>query len=246
MSDAAPCRLLEWDSGFFGAPVARVVGDRLDEARVAAVLAWCEAHGVSRVECLASPDPVTVAAAERGGFHLVDVRMELTRAAAVEALAPVTQVRRAESRDLPALEAAAARLHGDSRYYADPCISRERADELFRTWIRNSCHGWADAVFVVDAGAGAAALGYVTLHREPAASRVRIGLLGVVEDARGQGHGRRLVEAAAVEAHRRGAVQVSVVTQGRNLAALRLYEGAGFRTSAFGLWYHRSFTGQGR
>ena len=37
------------------------------------------------------------------------------------------------------------------------------------------------------------------------------------------------------------AKRVTVVTQGRNLAAQRLYQGNGFVTASLQLWYHRWF-----
>ncbi len=242
MSAAAPCRLLEWDTAFFGVPVARVAGDRLSPGRADEALAWCEAHGVARLEFLAAvDDPATVAAVESRGFQFVDIRMELSSTVPAGGLELPDMTRPSTEHDLPALEDAAARNHHDSRYYADPAIPRERADALFRTWIRNSCRGYADAVVTADAGDGAK--GYVTLHHEPAEAPVRIGLLGVHGEARGRGHGRRLIAAAAVEARRRGARRLAVVTQGRNVAALRLYEHAGFRADSVGLWYHRWFAG---
>ena len=40
MSD--PCRLLGWDSEFFGLRIGRVEGHRLDAGRAQAVAAWAE------------------------------------------------------------------------------------------------------------------------------------------------------------------------------------------------------------
>ena len=42
-----------------------------------------------------------------------------------------------------------------------------------------------------------------------------------------------------------GVRDVQVVTQGRNRAALRLYQRCGFVIEAVELWYHRWFTAEG-
>jgi dTDP-4-amino-4,6-dideoxy-D-galactose acyltransferase len=66
-----------------------------------------------------------------------------------------------------------------------------------------------------------------------------IGLIGVAPDAQGQGLGRSLVEGAVVWARDRGLERVTVVTQARNVAALRTFEACGFRTDDVGLWFHK-------
>jgi ribosomal protein S18 acetylase RimI-like enzyme len=153
-------------------------------------------------------------------------------------------VRDARASDLPALEALAARSHYDSRFYADERFGRERADALYRTWIRNSVEGWADDVLVLarreDDGAP---LGYITGHRrkgdEQSEKVGQIGLIAVAEATRGSGGGRALASALSARYAALGLPAMTVVTQARNLDAQRFYQRLGFTSQAMGLWYHR-------
>ena len=80
--------------------------------------------------------------------------------------------------------------------------------------------------------------GYITASLAPGGEG-RIGLFAVAGAAQGQGIGGRLVTAAFAWLAGRGAATVSVVTQGRNVRAQRIYQQFGMRTSSLELWYHR-------
>jgi len=153
--------------------------------------------------------------------------------------------------DIPALEAIARTAHRDSRFYADPGFPDERCDALYETWIRRSCEGWADLVLVAEVDGRLS--GYVTCHlRAPGRAKAppytsrgdagqargQIGLVGVSTAARGRGLGRAMIEEALGWFVVQGVTRVTVVTQGRNIAAQRLYQGCGFQTQSMQLWYH--------
>jgi len=70
----------------------------------------------------------------------------------------------------------------------------------------------------------------------------QISLVGVDESARGQGTGQALIEGALAWAIQRGASLVSVITQGRNVRAHRLYQRTGFLSRAVELWYHKWYS----
>lgn len=73
--------------------------------------------------------------------------------------------------------------------------------------------------------------GYVLLG-----DQAKIELIGVSDAARGQGVGRALVLSAIAAS---GDRDVKVVTQARNVAAMRLYEASGFKVVSADVWYHR-------
>jgi dTDP-4-amino-4,6-dideoxy-D-galactose acyltransferase len=134
--------------------------------------------------------------------------------------------------------AAIARIsHRDTRFYFDREFSNDRCDDLYETWIRNSCAGYADAVLVADAGQTA---GYITCHLD-SNSEGRIGLVAIGSSFQGQHLGSELVNAALNWFATKGVSRVSVVTQGRNVAAQRLYQVCGFRTASTRVVYHRWF-----
>ena len=82
-------------------------------------------------------------------------------------------------------------------------------------------------------------VGYVTVNVEGTTSE--IGLIAVAADYRGQGIGAELVNGAIDWAHTRDAREMTVVTQGRNIGALRTFEGCGFRTANTSVWMHRRY-----
>jgi dTDP-4-amino-4,6-dideoxy-D-galactose acyltransferase len=238
MTDAAPCRRLDWDSDFFARRIARLEGSRLTPELAADALTWSKAQGVDCLYFLAdSDDPATVRVAEDHGFRQVDVRVTLrARLDGTTPGAPHGVTRPFTPLDIPALRALARVSHRDSRFYADPNFPRPRCDDLYETWIDKSCRGYADAVLV--AQADGVAVGYVSCHLgEPTTGQ--IGLFAVDAAHRGRGLGRALVMAALGWFAARGVRDVTVVTQGRNVAAQRLYARGGFAPCAVQLWYHK-------
>jgi ribosomal protein S18 acetylase RimI-like enzyme len=140
------------------------------------------------------------------------------------------------------LKAIARVSHRDSRFYVDGRFDVDRCDALYQTWIEKSCNGWADHVVVADCAGET--VGYVTCHVRGSVGQ--IGLVGVDAAHRGQGSGRAMVAAACEWFDRRGLANVSVVTQGRNTAGVRLYQSIGMTVRSIELWFHRWFTAPGR
>lgn len=139
--------------------------------------------------------------------------------------------------DIDALRAIARVSHTDTRFYADLRFPRDRCDDLYDTWIDRSCQGWAQTVLVPDVAGRAQ--GYVTVHVDDARSRGSIGLIAVAEEARGRGVGAALVRGAVAWCHAHELNTVSVVTQGRNIGAQRVFQQCGFRTSKVEFWFHK-------
>ncbi len=236
------CMELPWDSRFFGLSIARVIAGQIDAAAVETIDAWCNAH---RIDCLYFAADVsdrrTLMTARQNGFQLVDVRLTL-EAATSPSTHRTAQTRLASEQDLPALEAIAADAHHDSRFYFDTVFEHSKCDELYRTWIRNSLHGYAQAVIV--SGPVGEPTGYVTCHIGSVNRDAHIGLLAVRADARGTGVGGELVNAAMRWFAIRGDANVRVVTQGRNIASQRLYQRCGFQTVSTELFFHKWFSGR--
>jgi dTDP-4-amino-4,6-dideoxy-D-galactose acyltransferase len=243
LSPGALCTLLPWDSSFFGRRIARLRDGRLDAETLAETERWCRDERIDALYFLADvADPATASLAEAAGFRLVDVRVTLGRAvdsSSKSSLLPKEPIREARPEDVPSLRRIAAASHHASRFYADPHFERERCDELYATWIQNSCaDGGGTAVWVAEIEERPA--GYVTaLLAGPESGE--IGLIAVAHEAQGRGLGHLLIGRALEDLAARGASRVSVVTQGRNLRAQRLYQRLGFSTEAMGLWFHLWF-----
>jgi len=180
----------------------------------------------------------SIRAAEDLGFRYMDARVTLERE--ITESAPrgdrfPENVRTHRDEDLPALRALARLSHRNTRFYADPRFSRLQCDALYETWIEKACRGDDGAVLVATAAGGLE--GYLTCHLEPPDAG-RIGLFAVDVAARGRGVGTRLLGCGLTWFTTRGVRRTSVVTQGHNRSAVRLYQGQGFAVTSHQIWLH--------
>lgn len=257
MSDAAaPCQLLPWDSDWFGFRVARVEGDTLTAARAQNIDDWCRQQQVRCLYFLArADDPATTQAAQTAGYLLADIRVTLDRdmrfvvppsggTSAADRLKAELQtpgIRLATVKDLPDLKKIAAGSFRDSRFYFDGNFPVERVDALFERWVERALERGTNQQALVATGPEGQLTGFCVLGIEPAKRTGDIGLFGVASAARGQGVGRQLLTATFQHLASTGLPHVTVVTQGRNIAAQRLYQRAGFLTKSVQLYYHKWF-----
>lgn len=246
----APCELLPWDTEFFRCRIARVCGEALNLERAVQIDCWSRRN---RIKCLyflsRADDPTAIETAERHGFRFVDIRMTFER----ERLRPSDlarsgvrasmAIRPVQPSDLPALQAIARTAHGTTRFFTDPRFPRHRVEELYSTWIELEIQGRAQAVFVAAVGSSQP-VGYISCHLDPARGHGSIGLVGVAPEARGRGIGKSLLGAAIDWFGTTGAQEVTVVTQGNNRAAQRLYQRCGFLSRDLQLWFHKWYLRQ--
>jgi dTDP-4-amino-4,6-dideoxy-D-galactose acyltransferase len=231
------CRYLDWDSRFFGFSIAEMNQGPLNQDTFDQASAWCRSQ---RIRCLYftadANDAATVEFAEKNGFHLVDVRLTLTGHIKSNGIVP-PRIRPWRESDLPALAAIARVSHRDTRFYFDRGFSNDRCDDLYETWIRNSCAGFADAVLVADTGQVS---GYICCHLDPTGEG-RLTLQAVAAPFRGQRLGSDLVHAALNWFASKGISRAVMSTTARNIASQRLYQRCGFQTASTKLIYHRWF-----
>ncbi|HUJ96029.1 MAG TPA: GNAT family N-acetyltransferase [Terriglobales bacterium] len=239
------CSYLPWDSEFFKKRIARVTRTKLNESEVRELLAWCEENQIDCLYWLA--DDTETALARQHGFKEVDVRMTFEREVNAEDRdfhePEGCCIRPASGQDLDRLREMARVLHHDTRFYFDKNFDRAQCDLLYETWIEKSCQGWAQAVFVAEANGELA--GYVSCHiggEKAQGNETMIGLLGVAEAHSGKGLGSALVRKFLAWSAELGSRRATVVTQGRNLAAQRLYQRCGFQPFSSQIWFHRWFT----
>jgi ribosomal protein S18 acetylase RimI-like enzyme len=242
---SAPCKILEWDTDFWGFRVATVTaGDRLDEARVAAIMQWCLER---RVRCLYfSADgtcPTTLALAAKHGFSFVDLRVDLERNTqsfgthSVQFESGHPAVRAATVEDIPKTRRLAGECHTDTRFFKDAEFPRPKAAEMYGRWIDADFarQSLLVAYFETDPSDP---VGYVS-YSLPSPGRGRIGVIGVAEAHRGRGVAGKLLDAVVSVLRDRGCDHVDVATQASNVGALRLYCRRGFLPSTSRVWYHR-------
>jgi dTDP-4-amino-4,6-dideoxy-D-galactose acyltransferase len=244
MSDAAePCELLPWDSQWFGFTVAKVRGDLLTSERAKEIDDWCELRKVRCLYFLAqSNDKQTKRSAEEAGYQLVDIRMTFER----ETDTPTEgrqsgSIRHARQDDLMALKRVARTEFHDTRFYFDPNIPVDRADALYERWVERAIENAPTEQVLVSTDDQDQVTGFITIKNDHVTKESYIGLLAIKSTVRGQGLGRKLVQAGLEEMAHSGANVVTVVTQARNIAAQRLYQRMGFLTKSVQLYYHKWF-----
>jgi dTDP-4-amino-4,6-dideoxy-D-galactose acyltransferase len=243
VNGSALCHYLDWDSSYFGFRIARVEKDVISPNNIVEIMVWCRQHEIDCLYFLASSsDAVSIRLAEDNGFHWVDVRVSLERTVNSELPGIDNKtgftIRTAHADDLPALRAIAGKSFQDSRFYFDPHFPRHLCDSLYETWIEVSFSGYADAVLVADVDAEPA--GFITCKLgNPLEGE--IGLVGVGSGWQSRGIGVALVKAALSWFADHHVERATVVTQGRNMLAQRLFQRCGFVSCSNHLWYHKWF-----
>ncbi len=250
------CTFLEFDTSLFGVRIGRVLDGPLTPAKAGQAIEWAYANSIGCLYYLAPlSDTGSIAIAQRNGFDFADVRMTYVfarpdRLPANREEPPAgeegerrTVLRAFRSSDIDALQSIASTSFTDTRFYQDPRFDRQACRRLYEIWVDKSCHGWADAVIVAELDDRP--VGFVTCHAT-VAGEGSIGLVGVSEYARGQGVGQALIQGALKWMAEREVARISVVTQGRNLAAQRLYQRSGLLVDQIHLWLHWWSDGTGR
>jgi GNAT superfamily N-acetyltransferase len=237
---------LTWDSAFFGFSVAKTTTLYLLPYQVDEVIKSCLQEKIKCLYCELHPDEVaTVAAVQSAGFTFVEFRMVLeisslpTRRGA-GGLDPSSSVMVDDCprvTDLPYLEQIATSIAPMSRFAVDTRFAPGASIEMYRLWLHNSLADPATTVLL--AREESKPLGLLTLKQVGAVAQFV--LFGVAPEARGRGVGAALMHAGIEKCRSLSMQRVELVTQGRNVGAVRLYERAGFTLAHVSYYFHKWF-----
>lgn len=237
-------KILTWDSAHFGFRIARAAPRQVDLRACNDLMALCSDEAIECLYFLAdAADQGTIAALQSCGFEMVDIR--LTLSAQYTSPPAVSQIdgirfRLGIERDLDQLLPIAGASFGQSRFYVDRRFGHDNATRMFHIWLQKSFTDQSGAAVVV-AEQNDVAVGFVTCHLHKPRGEGNIGLVGVAESARGLGCAGGMLHYAARWFAGQGVDRLNVVTQGRNIAAQRLYQRNGFATRSVELWFHKWF-----
>ena len=234
---------LPWDTEFFGFKIGRVLPSRLDKTSLETIVGLAKQEQFRCLYFQAEPnDAETVALAEKGGFHLVDVRIVLEhpfdgRPAPVPRFPMAEDIRLTspQSEDVPVLEDVAVEIGHTSRFCFDRHFPPDACPRLYRAWLHKSIADDHDSVLVAHLPEGAVGLIACGLQTDEVGV---IQLAGVKSGKRGRGVGTALVQGALDWFRAQGVHRAEVVTQARNVPAQRLYQQMGFFTRRMTLYYH--------
>lgn len=232
---------LEWDSNFWGFPVAYLSCRYLRQAIVFRLDKFIKSENIKLIEYLCNcHDGQSVKIAENNGFNFVDIRLSfeksLDRKTEVSFKEGFT-VLLAEARDIEALKNISGNIYQSSRYFFDENFDREKVNEFYRRWVEKAVLGQYDdecyCLYFMGNPVGFCTVKYNFLHT------ASINLVGISKDYQAQGLARSLLGFVFNKLIDKGVSKILVVTQGRNYPAQRLYQRAGFLTKATELWYHK-------
>lgn len=231
---------LAWDSEHFGIEIGRmVVPSNPDLGVVQSGLGVAAEMGLACVYCSvgvhdrAAADQFTLAPAR---VFLADVRVVFEKALETPANpddGKCAAVRQATPTDRDAVTRLAADAFGSSRFYFDSRLAHH-AGSMFQKWVDRAFESAEFSVMV--STSSAAVSGFVCVRSKNGVGQ--IDLIGVASEHRGRGIGGLLLHHVSSHLHASGCTRVEVVTQLRNLSAVRLYERAGFALIGSSLTYH--------
>ena len=228
-----------WDSAFFGYPVASVeLAERSAAAEIGGVLAEARRRGIRLLYVFLPPGgEARRDALRREGIRFVGQKVDFAKTidpAGVDS-APDPEIVPCRAFNA-ALERLALQSGEYSRFRCDDGFRHREFERLYREWLEVSLAG-RDGKCVFAAGEETRPRGMITL--EPGAA-VRIGLFAVDPACRRQGVGRRLMVRAERFCVQRRAAELRVATQAENRQACLFYESQGFAiagaTDVFHAW----------
>lgn len=235
-----PVQFLEWDSKFFGAKIGRVTSRNLTDKEIAKVENWVSTHRMDCLYYLADGSKIESSrVAEANGFFLTDLRMTYDISLHADLVETEARVgfREANEKDLPELMTMAGVYHQNSRFFADEHFPREKCQRLYELWLQKDFQEENHFLWIIDVDGHIA--GYTSVSMDINKKSVEIGLVGVHSEYRGQGIGLDLQRHVLKELWLKGAHEVEVVTQGRNIAAQNLYIKSGYHLKSVDLWFHK-------
>jgi len=232
---------LEFDTQFFGFPIAYITSKYLTKSIVFRTNQFLGENKIKLVEYLCNcHDDTSVRIAEESGFHFTDIRLSLVTRTDMDydaTLPPGIMFGKGREQDIARLREIGAGIYRDSRYYFDGNFDEQKINEFYKSWIEKGVRGTFDdccyCLFDQDVP-----IGFCTMRFMPNRT-AKIGVFGISQDYQGKGLGKVLLNNALKAAKDQGAQTVHVVTQGRNYYAQKLYQSVGFRTHGNELWYHK-------
>jgi len=173
---------LDWDSGHFGMPMARIkhilggVDPELDLPAKKMLIAKAgeelknmgARHAAVR---LPADDTASLYALERAGYYLADTIVDYYfdfRTEKIPKTGHQCELRLFSPADLALVKRSVSGIFQDyiGRFHNDPHLDKKKADQLYENWLINSCSGLADDVILALVGGELAGITTLKVHRD--------------------------------------------------------------------------------
>lgn len=229
---------LEWDSKFYGFPIARLdVRDEKDFNLAALIdqFADSEYKLVYLIDHSLKLDLKKVSDHEQHTIELVDKKVIYKKSLDSISYSDVMQDIRVERFMHSELEQLALASGIYSRFKLDKRFSQSKFEEMYLTWLQKSLTGeMANVVF--GSYDSERITGFVTLKIKDRLGS--IGLIAVNQSYRGKGIGTKLLKAAEIFAMENKTHEIHVATQMDNITACKFYELNGYTVHTIENIYH--------
>ena len=218
---------LDWDTAFFGVSCARVMlNEALSEQETENMLELCKDFDFVTIENTCG-DPVNdFYLGTKSNAYITDCAVTLKKKSEPHSLEELegNSIRLAVEEDLAWIEKIAGNAFSTSRFYNDPCISKEKASDLYKSWARNAFKDENKKIFVTDEQSG-----FLIYYQN--GKDAHLNLIAAGGENRKKGVGTALTKYADNYAFENGCEDFYVGTQSVNLPAINLYVKCGFRFS---------------
>lgn len=246
-------RKLDFDTGLFGFPCYSlshlIVREDKDRTTTRQLLRFSlqklkDRHAVFISARFHSLEADSIAEVQAQGFEYMDTTMRYAydlKSAAPPKFDPPITLREARPEDEDLL-VAIAETYTDNRFHYDARIPRDKADEMYRRWLRNSFHGGAD--WIVVAEIDGRPVGFTTNKDHPELPTETGGTTGemvfsaVSPEARGRDVYTSMIHAGLVHFHGR-VDSVYLGCLASNVAVQRAWQRLGFRVTSAASSFHR-------
>ena len=233
---------LDWDSRFFGINIAYLCCMHLTDNIMTRINKFIKRENIQLVEYLCNcHDSRSVKVAEKNNFSFTDIRLtfykELKNNYPIRMPRGVV-LKKANKNDISFLEKISKNLYLESRYFFDENFGKKKAQEFFQNWVKKGVLGQYDDECWCLYNKNNIPFSFCTIRYDKDKS-VSIGLFGIDPKYQGKGWGKILLYSTFNILFSKGIKLVTVVTQGRNYGAQRLYQSVGFKTKTTQLWYHK-------
>ena len=232
---------LEWDSNFWGFPVAYLSSKHLTDNIMLRIENIIKRDHIKLVEYICNcHDNRSVKTAENNEFHFTDIRLSFEKhlKSKHESVLPENYTfEKAQADHVQVLREISKGLYKDSRYFFDENFDRKKVIEFYQGWVEKAVFGkYDDECYCLYDQINP--IGFCTIKYN-ISNTANIGLFGLSKSYQGKGLAKKLLYLTFNMLLEKSIQSVFVVTQGRNYAAQRLYQSAGFLTKATELWYHK-------
>ena len=231
-------QLLAWDTRFFGVTVAKILPLSLKQEEISEILVEMGRNGV-KLAYWQTDKKIADNKAKTIGAQFVNRRaifeVDFQSLNPGKFISTDIVERYTLSMSVVELETLAIQSGEYSRFSVDPNVPRDKFEELYRIWMRNSLNKErANEVLVIREGKSI--VGMVTLEERN--GKGDIGLIAVDSNCRGRKFGEKLVRAAQDWFIKAGYKSGQVITQIENIPACNLYKKCGYSVAEVAYCYH--------